>query len=46
MTLSYKRKNLISKTTSNIQIRKPIYKDSLKKYEPYTKFFLKYKFGN
>jgi len=39
----YKRKNLISKTTSNIQVRKPIYKDSLNKYEPYMKFFLKYK---
>ena len=39
----YKRKNLISKTTSNIQIRKPIYKDSSNKYEPYMKFFLKYK---
>ena len=39
----YKRKNLISKTTSNIQVRKPIYKDSSNKYEPYTKFFLKYK---
>jgi len=39
----YKRKNLISKTTSNIQVRKPIYKDSSNKYEPYMKFFLKYK---
>ena len=35
----YKRKDLISKTTSNIQIRRPIYKHSLDKYLPY-KFFL------
>ncbi len=39
----YKRKNLISKTTSNIQVRKPIYKDSSDKYSPYIKFFNRYK---
>tara|TARA_B100001996_G_scaffold54167_1_gene38511 strand:+ start:5482 stop:7218 length:1737 start_codon:yes stop_codon:yes gene_type:complete len=39
----YKRKNLISKTTSNIQVRKPIYKNSSDRYTPYMKFFLKYK---
>ena len=39
----YKRKNLISKTTSNIQVRRPIYKDSSDRYTPYMKFFLKYK---
>ena len=34
----YKRKDLISKTASNIQIRKAIYKDSLNKYLPYKTF--------
>ena len=38
----YKRKDLISKTASNVQIRKPIYKDSLNKYSPYKKFLFKY----
>ena len=38
----YKRKDLISKTASNIQIRKAIYKDSSKKYLPYKKFFDEY----
>ena len=38
----YKRKDLISKTTSNIQIRKAIYKDAIKKYLPYKKFLSKY----
>ena len=38
----YKRKDLISKTTSNIQIRKAINKDSTKKYLPYKKFLSKY----
>jgi len=38
----YKRKDLISKTTSNIQIRKPIYKDSINKYLPYKQFLSKY----
>ena len=35
----YKRKDLISKTASNIQIREAIYKNSADKYLPY-KFFL------
>ena len=38
----YKRKDLISKTTSNIQIRKAINKDSIKKYLPYKQFLSKY----
>ena len=38
----YKRKDLISQTASNIQIRKPIYKDSIQKYLPYKKFLKKY----
>jgi len=38
----YKRKDLISKTTSNIQIRKAINKDSIKKYLPYKQFLSKF----
>ena len=38
----YKRKDLISKTTSNIQIRKAINKDSVVKYLPYKQFLNKY----
>ena len=38
----YKRKDLISKTASNVQIKEPIYKDSLNKYLPYKKFLNKY----
>ena len=38
----YKRKDLISKTASNVQIRQAIYKDSSKKYLPYKKFLDKY----
>jgi len=38
----YKRNDLISKTTSNLQIRNPINQESLKKYEPYKKLFLQY----
>ena len=38
----YKRKDLISKTASNIQIRKAIYKHSLKKYLPYKKLLDEY----
>jgi|LUMJ01.1.fsa_nt_gb tetratricopeptide (TPR) repeat protein len=34
----YKRKDLISKTTSNLQIRKAIYKHSLEKDLPYKQF--------
>ena len=36
----YKRKDLISKTASNVQVRKAIYKHSKEKYLPY-KLFLK-----
>ena len=38
----YKRKDLISKTASNIQIRQAIYKHSLEKYLPYKKFLNQY----
>ena len=38
----YKRKDLISKTASNVQIRAAIYKHSLEKYLPYKKFLDEY----
>ena len=38
----YKRKDFISKTASNIQIRQSIYKHSVTKYLPYKKFLNKY----
>ena len=38
----YDRENLISRTASNMQIKKPIYKDSEKKYAPYKNFLSKY----
>jgi len=38
----YKRKDLISKTASNLQIRKAIYKSSADKYSPYKKYLNKY----
>ena len=38
----YKRKDLFSKTASNIQIRQAIYKHSLDRYLPYKKFLEKY----
>ena len=38
----YKRKDLISKTASNIQIREAIYKHSKEKYAPYKKFLDEY----
>ena len=38
----YKRKDLISKTASNVQIREAIYKHSLDKYNPYKKYLEKY----
>ena len=38
----YKRKDLISQTASNIQIRRAIYKDSIHKYLPYKKFLKEY----
>ena len=38
----YNRKDLVSKTASNIQIRKPIYKHPADKYLPYKKLLDKY----
>ena len=38
----YKRKNLISKTSSNIQIRKAIYKHPIQRYMPYKQLLKKY----
>jgi len=38
----YKRKDLISKTSSNMQVRKEIYKNSQKKYLPYKKLLNKH----
>ena len=38
----YKRKDLISKTASNLQIRKAIFKHSLDKYLPYKNLLSKY----
>ena len=38
----YKRKDLIAKTASNVQVRKAIYKHSLTKYSPYKKLLEKY----
>ena len=38
----YKRKDLISKTASNIQIRKAIYKHPSDRYLPYKKLLNKY----
>ena len=38
----YKRKDLLSKTASNIQIRNKIYKHSLNKYLPYKKLLNEY----
>ena len=38
----YKRDDLYSKTTSNVQIRQAIYKHSLDKYSPYKKMLDKY----
>ena len=38
----YKRKDIISQTASNLQIRKAIYKNSIHKYLPYKKFLKKY----
>jgi len=40
----YRRKDLISQTASNIQIRKPIYKDSAKKYLPYKQLLHRYSY--
>ena len=38
----YKRKDLISKTASNVQVRKAIYKDAAEKYVPYKKYLSSY----
>jgi len=38
----YKRKDLVSKTASNVQIRNRIYKNSLNKYLPYKSFLNEY----
>ena len=38
----YKREDLISKTASNVQVRKAIYKHSLEKYLPYKEYLNKY----
>ncbi len=38
----YKRKDLISETTSNFQIRKAVYKDAIGKYSIYNKFLSQY----
>ena len=38
----YKRKDLTSKTASNVQIRQAIYKNSIDKYSPYKKFINEY----
>ena len=38
----YKRKDLISRTTSNLQIRKAIYKHSENRYLPYKPFLDEY----
>jgi len=38
----YKREDIFSKTTSNIQIRQALYKHSLDKYLPYKKILVKY----
>ena len=38
----YKRKDLFSKTASNVQIREAIYKHSANKYLPYKKLLNKY----
>ena len=38
----YKREDIFSKTTSNIQIRQAVYKHSLDKYLPYKKMLVKY----
>jgi hypothetical protein len=41
----YKRKDIISDTASDVQIRKEINKQTLDKYLPYKPFVLKHKEG-
>ena len=38
----YKRKDIVSYTASHRQIRNPIYKDSIDKYQPYKSLLNKY----
>ena len=38
----YRRKDIMSQTASNIQIRKAIYKDTSNKYLPYKKLLSEY----
>ena len=38
----YKQKEIFSKTASNAQVRKAIYKNSLNKYLPYKKYLKKF----
>ena len=41
----YKRKDIVSNTASDVQVRKAINEDSLNKYLPYKPFIEKYKKG-
>jgi tetratricopeptide (TPR) repeat protein len=41
----YKRKDMVSNTASDVQVRKTIHKYSLNKYLPYEPFILKYRKG-
>ena len=41
----YKRKDIVSDTASDVQIRKTIHKHSLDKYLPYKPFMLKHEEG-
>ena len=41
----YKRKDIVSNTASDVQIRKMIHKRSLDKYLPYKPFVLKHRKG-
>ena len=41
----YKRKDIVSDTASDVQIRKMIHKHSLDKYLPYKPFMLKHEEG-
>jgi len=41
----YKRKDIVSNTASDVQIRKPINGYSLNKYLPYGPFILKHREG-
>ena len=41
----YKRKDMVSDTASDVQIRKAVHKYSLDKYLPYKPFILKHREG-